>query len=184
MRTPSTPSVTSLSDRALTGDHHAWDALIRRHTPAVRRALLRHGVSDAVASDLIQDAWMHLISQSARGRLEYLALPGLAIKQARRMDHARRRRAWVQRETGTLEDVHRHCGGEDLEHTVAVRRRVSAVQRALSTCPPRSTEIFLAYLDGSAAEVAVEFRISEQRVRQIACEVRKHLRGEVTRQVC
>src|SRR3954451_386231 len=44
------------------GDEAALGALVRRHTPAMLRVAMRCGLSDAVAQEAVQDAWLRVLS--------------------------------------------------------------------------------------------------------------------------
>jgi len=60
------------------------------------------------------------------------------------------------------------------------REQLEIARRELDRCPPRAREVFRAAYSESApdhAEIACEFGLSVQRVRQILCEVRARLRA-------
>ena len=67
----------------------------------------------------------------------------------------------------------------DVDRVVASRQELARVLDALATCSPTARKVFrLVYAtpDGSAARAAQEIGLSLQRVRQILCETRSHIR--------
>jgi RNA polymerase sigma-70 factor (ECF subfamily) len=150
----------------------------------VRLSLLACGVPLDAADDLVQETWTRLVAQQRAGRLRELRLPGLAIRQARWLarEAARtgsRREGLVGRQLeigGELDEVGEK---DDPEVRVIHRERLAVMWVALGECPPRARAVFLAvYGPGGRAhaDVAHDFGLSLQRVRQILCEVRARMR--------
>jgi len=168
------------TERALSGDLAAWNALIERHNHRVVVSLLARGVRVDRAKDIAQDAWIRLIEQQRAGRLASLSLPGLAIAQAGFLagDLARRERGRLEPLDDAASDVLDPAG--DIEERLAATEHLAQAERVLARCSPSAQKVFrLAYSgDGlSHADVAVQAGLSLQRVRQILCEVRKRLRS-------
>ncbi len=168
---------------ALEGQSAAWDEIVRRHSHRVRLALLARGVPWDAAQDLVQEVWVRLMRQQRAGRLQSLALPGLAIVQAgwlaREESRTRRRReAGMAAIAADVDDVD-HDPAVDPEEQAIRREHLDRIRREIEICPPRARQIFLAVYgpEGrSHAEVARELGISVQRVRQSLCEVRARVR--------
>jgi len=89
-------SEAEIAARALEGQSSAWDEIVRRHSHRVLLALLARGVPWDAAHDLVQEVWLRLVRQQRAGRLQSLALPGLAIAQA----------GWLAREEGRTRRRH------------------------------------------------------------------------------
>ena len=121
--------------------------------------------------------WTRLIEQHAKGALAELDFPGLAIRQARFLalnSHQRDRT-----ELRVLAAVPEAAPQPGVDRVVDSRRELERVLDALATCSPTAKQIFrLVYAtpDGSAARAAQEVGLSLQRVRQILCETRSHIR--------
>src|SRR5262249_49485150 len=118
-----------------------------------------------------------LIEQHAKGALGELDFPGLAIRQARFLalnEHARART-----EKRALAAVPDAAHPPDVDRVVASRQELARVLDALASCSPTARKVFrLVYAtpDGSVARAAQEIGLSLQRVRQILCETRSHMR--------
>jgi RNA polymerase sigma factor (sigma-70 family) len=170
----------NLEARALQGDERAWNALIAQHSRRVRIGLLAKGAKPELAQDLMQETWMRLIRQQRAGKFEELRLPGLAVRQADFLLRSHRRRPAQRVEE--LDDPDNFAvvvdEAADPEQVVLDRQQLAVAMEALEECSPRSRRIFLdVQRDGlTAAEGALRFGISVQRVRQTLCEVRKKLR--------
>ena len=70
----------------------------------------------------------------------------------------------------------------DPERALASREELGRVLAALQTCSPMARKVFrLVYATpgGSAASAAQAVGLSLQRVRQILCETRAHIRKEI-----
>jgi RNA polymerase sigma factor (sigma-70 family) len=157
-----------------------WDAAIRRHDRRVYVSVLALGLPPERAREISQQAWTRLIEQHARGALGELELPGLAIRQARFLALNELRRS--RRETRTLAAVPDPPATQDVEQVVGTRQELASVLAALATCSPTARQVFrLVYATpgGNAASAAKQLGLSLQRVRQILCETRVHIRGAV-----
>ena len=153
-----------------------WDEAIREHDRRVYLSVLALGLPPERAREIAQAAWARLIEQHARGALPELELPGLAIRQARFLALNELERTKVERRV--LAAVPEPPPALDTESVVAGRQEVSRVLDALATCSPTARKVFgLVYAPGgTAAEAAREMGLSLQRVRQILCETRHHIR--------
>ena len=180
-------SEAEIAARALEGQSSAWDEIVRRHSHRVLLALLARGVPWDAAHDLVQEVWLRLVRQQRAGRLQSLALPGLAIAQAgwlaREEGRTRRRHETIMSGRAaaaavTVDDVD-HDPEADPEEQAIRRERLDRIREELEVCPPRARQIFLAVYgpEGrSHAEAARDFGLSVQRVRQAVCEVRARVR--------
>jgi RNA polymerase sigma-70 factor (ECF subfamily) len=174
----------SLVREALCGDRQAWSALIQRHQHRVLLSLLARGVRVDRARELVQETWARLIQQQQRGALRELRLPGLAISQAAwlALDEVRRTRredaaAGAQAPEGPGEPVD---PATSAEVRLLGAEQLARAREALEDVSPGARRVFLLVYEHPElphAEVAARVGLSVQRVRQILCEVRKHLRA-------
>jgi RNA polymerase sigma-70 factor (ECF subfamily) len=154
-----------------------WDDAIRRHDRRVYLSLLALGLSPDRARELAQMTWTRLIEQHAKGKLTELDFPGLAIRQARYLALNQLQRSKI--EMRVLAAVPDAAPGPEPDRVIASRQQLDQVLDALATCSPTAKKIFrLVYAtpDGNAASAAKEVGLSLQRVRQILCETRSHIR--------
>lgn len=172
-----------LSQRALTGDRRAWDALISRHHRRVVVSLLAKGVRVDRAHELAQETWTRLIQQQQRGLLTELRLPNLAITQASFLAADEARRSRRESISGNVEELperqHPVDPSVSAERRLLSEEQLAKAHEALAGCSQSARNVFLLACDGQElphAEVAARVGLSVQRVRQILCEVRKKLR--------
>jgi len=178
-------SEAEIAVRALEGQSSAWDEIVRRHSHRVLLATLARGVPWDAGHDLVQEVWLRLVRQQRAGRLQSLALPGLAITQAgwlaREAGRTKRRHETIMSERAAavpVDDVD-HDPGANPEEQAIRRERRDLIRNELEACPPRARQIFLAVYgpEGrSHAEAARDLGLSVQRVRQALCEVRARVR--------
>ncbi len=159
----------------------AWDDAIREHDRRVYLSVLALGLPPDRAREVTQMTWTRLIEQHAKGKLEELELPGLAIRQARFYALNEHQRA--RTEIRVLAAVPEAAAG-DPERALANREELERVLAALETCSPQARRVFrLVYATpgGTAQSAAQAVGLSLQRVRQILCETRAHIRKELAR---
>ena len=157
-----------------------WDAAIRQYDRRVYLSVLALGLPADRAREIVQATWTRLMEQHARGAIAELELPGLAIRQARFLALNELRR--VRREHRTLAAVPDAPPPANVEQLVGSREEFARVLAAVATCSPTARQVFrLVYATpgGSAASAAKELGLSLQRVRQILCEMRVHIRAAV-----
>jgi DNA-directed RNA polymerase specialized sigma24 family protein len=160
-----------------TQEADVWDDAIRRHDRRVYLSVLGLGLPPDQAREVTQMTWTRLMEQHAKGALKELDFPGLAIRQARFLALNVHKRDRV--EMRVLAAVPEAPPQPDVDRLVASRQQLDQVLAALATCSPTAKTIFrLVYAtpDGSAARAAQEVGLSLQRVRQILCETRTHIR--------
>lgn len=176
-------SEEALCRLALEGDTNAWSALIAKHNHRVIVALIAFGVAPDRARDVAQEVWLRLIEQQRGGRLQALALPGLALRQARffALDLLRRDTAQpVSMDTSAFDTTLDPCPG--VEQRVLDEEQLQRALAALHECNPTAQRVFVAVYedpDRPQHDVAREVGLSLQRVRQVLCEVRKKLRSAI-----
>ncbi len=164
---------------ARSGDRAAWTELIARHNRRVMLSLLAQGILPAHAKEIVQEAWLRLITQADAKKLDRLELPGLAIRQAMFLARSDARKAGhvtVPLDQAPEGDT------ESAELAYLSRERLLKARERLNDFSPSARAIFeQLYGDPhlSHAEVAAQVGLSVQRVRQIICEVRKVLRSEL-----
>ena len=154
-----------------------WDDAIRRHDRRVYLSVLALGLAPDRAKEIVQATWTRLMEQHASGALTELDFPGLAIRQARflALNELQRRKV----EMRVLASVPEAPAQPDVDRIVASREQMERVLDALATCSPTAKKIFrLVYATpgGNCASAAKEVGLSLQRVRQILCETRNHIR--------
>jgi RNA polymerase sigma factor (sigma-70 family) len=154
-----------------------WDDAIRRHDRRVYLSVLALGLAPDRAREIVQSAWTRLMERHAEGALTELELPGLAIRQARflALNELERNRT----EKRVLAAVPDEPAPPGPDRMAADRAEIDRVLAALATCSPTARQIFrLVYATpgGTPASAAREVGLSLQRVRQIICETRKHIR--------
>jgi len=154
-----------------------WDDAIRRHGHRVYVSVLALGLSPDRAKEIVQATWTRLIEQHAAGALAELDFPGLAIRQARflALNELQRRKV----EKRVLAAVPDAPPEPNVERVVASREQIDRMLDALATCSPTAKKVFrLVYATpgGTCASAAQEVGLSLQRVRQILCETRSHIR--------
>ena len=154
-----------------------WDDAIRRHGHRVYVSVLALGLSPERAKEIVQATWTRLIEQHASGALVELDFPGLAIRQARflALNELQRRKV----EMRVLAAVPEAPAAAGVESVVASREQIERMLDALATCSPMAKRVFrLVYATpgGNCASAAQAVGLSLQRVRQILCETRNHIR--------
>jgi RNA polymerase sigma factor (sigma-70 family) len=175
--TPGDADEGDLVRAALAGEDQGWARLIERHSHRVLVSLLARGVAIERAHELVQETWLRLIEANRAGRLETLALPGLAIVQARFLAANDRRQAPAPERLALAPPQGAPATGEDL---AIERQKLDRVAAALERCAPGARRVFefvYEHPELSYGEVAAHMKLSSQRVKQIVCEVRKQLRA-------
>jgi DNA-directed RNA polymerase specialized sigma24 family protein len=160
-----------------TQEADVWGEAVRLHDRRVYLSVLALGLPPDRAREITQMAWTRLIEQHAKGALKELDFPGLAIRQARFLALNAHNRDRV--ELRVLAAVPEAAMQPDVDRVVASRQELDRVLAALATCSPIAKKVFrliYATRDGSAASAAKEVGLSLQRVRQILCETRSHIR--------
>ncbi len=163
----------------------AWDQVIATHERRVVVALVARGIPLERAKEFADDAWVKIIGQFRAGRLAELKLPGLVVAQALFLARdaqrqAMRRAALAPMSSGDVAAIDQD--ELDLEERLLAREQLRKIAKIVEAASPSARRIFeLTWGDSPrpAAEVAEELGISVQRVRQVACELRKRLRGVI-----
>lgn len=156
-----------------------WDDAIRQHDRRVYLSVLALGLPPDRAREVTQQTWTRLMEQYAQGKLDQLELPGLAIRQARflALNECQRSRTELRVLAAVPEPA-----APDPERALASRQELAQVLAALATCSPTARKVFrLVYATpgGNAASAAQAVGLSLQRVRQILCETRSHIRKQM-----
>jgi RNA polymerase sigma factor (sigma-70 family) len=161
-----------------------WDDAVRRHDRRVYLSVLALGLGPERAREITQAAWTRLIEQHQRGALDDIELPGLAIRQARFLAFNELSRNKV--ESRVLAAVPDPPSAPDTERVVGSRQEIERMLVALAACSPTARKVFrmvYAVPGGTAAQAARELGLSLQRVRQILCETRRHIRRALAEDV-
>lgn len=157
-----------------------WDEAIRRHDRKVFLSVLALGLAPERAREVTQSAWTRLLEQEESGALTDIELPGLAIRQARFLALNELQRAKTEKRV--LAAVPDPPDEPPPDRIVEHRAEVDRVLAALATCSPTAKKVFrLVYATpgGTPASAAREVGLSLQRVRQILCETRAHIRSSL-----
>ena len=154
-----------------------WDDAIRRHDRRVYLSVLALGLAPDRAREIVQATWTRLMEQHAAGALTTLDFPGLAIRQARfiALNDMQRRKV----EMRVLAAVPESAPEPGIDRGIASREQVERVLDALDGCSPTAKQVFrhvYATPGGNCASAAQAVGLSLQRVRQILCETRNHIR--------
>jgi RNA polymerase sigma factor (sigma-70 family) len=161
----------------------AWNKIIRGSERRVLLSLLARGVRLDRAREICHETWARLYEQYALGRLDRVALPGIAIVQAGFIAAQDGRRADLARLHARLELTPEVKALVDPlsspEEQIASRELLERAGRALEQCSPRAQEIFQVVYNNPEtphAELAGRLGLSVQRLRQTLCEVRARIR--------
>jgi RNA polymerase sigma-70 factor (ECF subfamily) len=181
-RPASDEATAGLLERASRGDRDAWGSLIARYDGRVVALLVARGVRIDRARELAQDAWARLLEKSRAGALGELKLPGLVFQQAIFLatDAARRGRWEVRLSHGDGEVPDARDPAPGAEEVLLSRAALAAARASFEECSPAEQRIFRALYERPEATcrmVAEALGVSEQRVKQVAYEVRKRLRA-------
>ena len=162
-----------------------WDGQMRKHGRRVVVSLLARGVAPERAKELAQEAWLRVIQSYRRGRLSELKLPALVITQAQFLALDERRRSEHRYAYETVDDeAHGPIVGDQrqLEGQLEARQQLRIIQAVVARSHTNAQRVFALLYGGtgmSAAQIAEQLGISEQRVRQITCELRARIRREL-----
>jgi RNA polymerase sigma-70 factor (ECF subfamily) len=160
-----------------------WKTIITRDDRQVMLSLLARGVRLDRAREICHETWARLYEQYSLGRLDRLALPGIAIVQAafiaaqdgRRVNAARMHsRLELAPEVKALMDPL-----SSPEERLASRELLERATQVLEQCSERAQQIFQVVYDNPDtphAELAKRLGLSVQRLRQTLCEVRGRIR--------
>jgi RNA polymerase sigma-70 factor (ECF subfamily) len=170
-----TPDADSdLISRAVTGDRHAFEALVRRHYDRIHRVAWRQTGSIHEAEDIAQDVLCRLLERLGefRGESRFTTwLIGMTINACR--DHRRRRSGFLRmREAfAAMASLADRPDGRDLYRRSWLRSLLGALKPDL-----RETVVLVAGEALSHAEAARELGISEQTVAWRMHQARKQLK--------
>jgi DNA-directed RNA polymerase specialized sigma24 family protein len=154
-----------------------WADAIASHDRSVFLSVLALGLAPDRAREVTQAAWTRLLERDSEQPLDRVELPGLAIRQARFIALNDLHRGKTEKRV--LAAVPDPPAEPAIDRVVASRQEIDRVLDALATCSPTAKRIFhivYATPGGSAATAAREVGLSLQRVRQILCETRAHIR--------
>ncbi|WP_033291706.1 RNA polymerase sigma factor [Amycolatopsis jejuensis] len=138
---------------AALGDHAAFDALVRRHTPMMFRVALRITGTSAEAEDVVQDAWLcawralpSFRQESAVSTWLYRVVTNGALRVVRR-----------QRPTVPLDEATGPVTRSTPERQVVDAERIDAVLRAIARLDvAQRVPLVLRELEGLSYEEVAE----------------------------
>jgi RNA polymerase sigma factor (sigma-70 family) len=148
-------SPADLVRAARRGEHPAWNALVRRYTPQVRRIAADHRLQPHDADDVVQSCWLALLESLPTLR-DPEAVGAWLVTAARRQSLRTRRR--LERDVLVDTVLREDHDGRDSTVGAAVagaraRELTAAVQR-LPTRQRRLLEALTTYPEPSYAEVS------------------------------
>jgi RNA polymerase sigma factor (sigma-70 family) len=153
-------SVTALVHAARAGDERAWDALVRRFTPAIRGAAKRYRLDPHEVDDVVQACWLALFL-SLRALREPEALGGWLVTAARRQ--ALRMRQLEVRERLTDEPLPMDAATDESPEDAAIeaerRRELRAAVRELPGRQRAVLELIVTRPHRSYAEMSEDLRM-------------------------
>ena len=184
----SDPTSLSLLQRARSEDQYAWGQIVHLYGPLVLRWCRRSGLSDDDASDVFQETFRAVSSNlgkfkptksvgSFRSWLRTIARTKIA-------DYYRRKSQLPDAKGGTVAQMHLAELPEMLpeDGTNSDDENALVVQRAMEMVKPEFDErnwktFWQVAVEGrSAVDVAEEFNVSPQAVRQANYRIRRRLR--------
>jgi RNA polymerase sigma factor (sigma-70 family) len=152
---PGESGLTDLVRAAARGDQRAWDALVHRLSPAIRRATYTYRLHPHEVDDVVQGCWLALFLNLDRIRDPEAVRAWLTTTARRQALQIRQQDA---RELLTEEPVSAHVSAPDLaERTVLEAERAGELRGAISRLPARQRtllETLVASPDSSYAEVS------------------------------
>ncbi|MBL8231323.1 MAG: sigma-70 family RNA polymerase sigma factor [Bryobacterales bacterium] len=169
--------LTSLVDRARTGDHEAFEQILTAHQRPVLRIAMRLLGNPEDAQDAAQEAFLRLYRNLDQLRARKDFAPWLyRITTNVCLDMLRARR----RNTPVEDNIAEAAAAE---HGLLLQERKQAVDRALGDLPPRQrAAVVLRDIEGlSTAEVAESLGTTEATVRAQIYQARLKLRKLVSR---
>jgi RNA polymerase sigma factor (sigma-70 family) len=148
-------TLTSIVDAAASGDPQAWDMLVHRFTPSLRRAARDYDLSPHDIHDVVQFCWLTLF-ENMRGVREPDCVGAWLTTTARRQ--ALRLRIHETREVPTEADpADRRAAPDCLETAVVEAERGHALREAVGRLPGRQRALLEAFItapEQSYAEVS------------------------------
>ncbi|HEX6024140.1 MAG TPA: sigma-70 family RNA polymerase sigma factor [Solirubrobacter sp.] len=139
------PSVRATVVAATGGDERAWNELVARFTPVLRRVAKGYRLSPEDVDDVIQLSWVALLENLPNLR-EPEAIGAWLVTTARRV--AFRIRQHDVREVPTEFPFTEHLAAPDCCETAIIdRERMAALRQAVRRLPSRQRELVEALLD-------------------------------------
>jgi RNA polymerase sigma factor (sigma-70 family) len=140
---------------AAVGDDRAWDALVRRFTPMLRRVAMGYQLNAADVDDVVQGAFIALLEKVNELR-EPEAVGGWLVTTTRRRALRAKQREVREILVGEPVDDH-HTAADSLESGVIRNERAAVLRLAVRRLPPsqrRLVETMIAAPDRSYVEVS------------------------------
>jgi RNA polymerase sigma factor (sigma-70 family) len=155
-----------------------WGALYREYRSSLLRALGKRGIPVSERLDLLHETFLVLMKHHAQGDFLHFNFRGLAFRQCQHASSNRHRKA--RRDGASLTPIEY----EDNEKPGAAtshqaQAELLRLEAALQHWSPREQQVFQRcfVLGESAPRVAIELKLSTQRVRSICCELRARCRS-------
>ncbi|HEX3790877.1 MAG TPA: sigma-70 family RNA polymerase sigma factor [Pseudonocardiaceae bacterium] len=147
----------ALVARAARGDQHAFDQLVRRHTPRLYRVALRIVRDPAEAEDVVQDAWIAAWRALARFRGDSAPSTWLyRVVTNTALAHLRRRRQTLPL-AEDFEQTQADPRDDGPERSALRGEEVALVLRAVATLEPaQRIPLVLHELEGMSYEEVAE----------------------------
>jgi RNA polymerase sigma-70 factor (ECF subfamily) len=171
------------------GDVSAFEVLYTRYKGALYRYLLRQCGQVAIAEELFQDVWLHIVRTHERYTVRAKFTTYLFhLAHNRLVDYYRQQ---AHRAAGSHDGAKSALGAfipatppAALEDHVHARRQVTQLLELLATLPAEQREVFLLHeeagmsLEEIAAVTGVQRETAKSRLRYAVNRLRRGLRGE------
>lgn len=160
-----------------------WDFhnIFKRHSGELSRFLRRRGVSDDIAADLTQDAFVRLLSATPTDQSDNARAYLFQISRNLLIDHQRRQRSapfdYATEETlATVPDPM-----PSTETAIYDRQRLAIVAAALAELPERSRKAFLLHrlAEKTLAEIGPEVGLSTTQTWTLIRDAYRHIRSRL-----
>lgn len=174
---------------ACDGDARGWMHLEKSWRPKLERRLVRKGLSLPRASELSVDIWGSFYEEfkTKKEKVPATSFSGyyrMAAEYSIKEDNKKRRRdmrRYAELADKTIDETAAHQ--TDVETRLMVRQILERISSAVENFSAQKRTIFSHMVKGQASHqwIANQVGLSEQRVRQTICEIRRDLRRLVGR---
>jgi len=170
------PTSLTLLQRARANDQEAWRRLVHLYTPLVRFWLQRGGVPPADGDDLVQEAFLRLLTEVAAGR-QPVHLRAWLFRVGTNLAASRGRREGVA--TRRAHELLRREVASSPEDELLDREEARDVHGRLAALPPSARRALLLAAHGyTGAEIAAYIGRTPLATRSLICRARGRLRDE------
>lgn len=156
-----------------------WDLqdLFRRHATDIARFLRQRGHDPETIKDITQDTFLRIYGTEKRSDIKNIRSYLFRIADNLAKDYFRAAKA-KNRYFGSAEFFDAADEAPDQERITDYRQRLTLLEKAIATLPPRQREVFLMHkFDGlSHAEIALKLGITRSGVEKLIMKALAHCR--------